>query len=135
MELHSTREEGRITMPLKTFDIVEVDFRGNIGSEQLGVRPSVIIQNNRGNAYSPTVIVIPLTTELKKQNIPTHRLIDKNKANGLDSISMLLGEQVRSVDKCRIIRKRGSLVREVEKRSVIQVYLANLTGQKNSELA
>ena len=122
-------------MPYKTFDIVEVDYRGNIGSEQLGIRPSVIIQNNRGNAYSPTVIVIPLTTELKKLYIPTHQIIEKSSTNGLDHTSMLLGEQIRSIGKCRILSKRGSLSQDNERKSAIQVYLANVTGQKNSGIA
>lgn len=121
-------------MSLQTFDIVEVDYRGNIGSEQLGIRPSVIIQNNRGNHYGPTVIVIPLTSELKSLYIPTHRIINRNVENGLDTTSMLLGEQVRTVDKSRILYKRGRLELDEEKKSVIQVYLANLTGQKDSTL-
>ena len=78
-------------MPLKIFDIVEVDFCGNVGSEQLGIRPSVIVQNNSGNLHSPTVIVIPLTTEIKKLYIPTHKIIQKSTDNGLDATSMLLG--------------------------------------------
>ena len=122
-------------MPYKAFDVVEVDYRGNIGSEQLGIRPSVIIQNDKGNAYSQTVIVIPLTTELKKLYIPTHQIIKRNRTNGLDYTSMLLGEQIRSIDKCRILSKRGSLSQENERKSVVQVYLANITGQKNSGIA
>ena len=122
-------------MPYKAFDVVEVDYRGNIGSEQLGIRPSVIILNDKGNAYSQTVIVIPLTTELKKLYIPTHQIIKRNRTNGLDYTSMLLGEQIRSIDKCRILSKRGSLSQENERKSVVQVYLANITGQKNSGIA
>lgn len=135
MELHNTKEEGRVYMPLKIFDIVEVDFCGNVGSEQLGVRPSVIVQNDSGNLHSPTVIVIPLTSEIKKLYIPTHKVIQKSTDNGLDSASMLLGEQIRSIDKTRIQYKRGCLSQEDEKQSVIQVYLANLTGKKNSTIA
>lgn len=71
-----------------------------------------------------------MTSEIKKVNMPTHNIMHKTKFNGLDEDSMLLGEQTTVIDKKRILYKRGSLVRENEKRSVMEVFFANATGKK-----
>lgn len=122
-------------MDVRMFDVVQVDFGEARGSEQKNKRPAVIVQNDKGNKFSPTVIVIPLTKEIKKLNMPTHEVVRKTAANGLDVNSMLIGEQMRSVDKSRILYKRGYLDKEEERNSVIQVYLANITGKRNCYIA
>ena len=117
-------------MKIEMFDVIQVDLGRSFGSEQGGIRPAVIVQNNKGNKFSPTVLVIPMTSEIKKVNIPTHNIMHKTKFNGLDEDSMLLGEQTTVIDKRRILYKRGSLVTENEKRSVMEVFFANATGKK-----
>lgn len=117
-------------MKIEMFDVIQVDLGRSFGSEQGGIRPAVIVQNNKGNKFSPTVLVIPMTSEIKKVNMPTHNIMHKTKFNGLDGDSMLLGEQTTVIDKKRILYKRGSLVTENEKRSVMEVFFANATGKK-----
>lgn len=80
-----------------------------IGSEQGGIRPVVIIQNNTGNRFSTTTIVAPITTKLGKAYLPTHLVISKEQNY---KKSMILLEQIRIIDKSRLLEKlsifRGS---------------------------
>lgn len=78
-----------------------------IGSEQKGKRPVVVVQNNIANKHSPTVIIAPITTILKKLYLPTHIVIGKN--NFLKKDSTILVEQIRVIDKSRIIHFLGKL--------------------------
>jgi len=78
-----------------------------IGSEQEGKRPVVVVQNNLANKYSPTIIIAPITTILKKLYLPTHIVIYKN--NFLKKDSTILVEQVRVIDKSRIEKFLGRL--------------------------
>ena len=77
------------------------------GSEQGGTRPVLVLQNNDGNFYCPTLIVAPLSSKLKKTNLPTHYLLKKGR--GLKSNSVVLTEQIRTIDKCRIKRYIGRI--------------------------
>ena len=70
------------------------------GSEQGGTRPVLVLQNNDGNYYCPTLIVAPITTKLKKLNMPTHCYFEK--VRGLAEPSMVSLEQIKTIDKCRI---------------------------------
>jgi mRNA interferase MazF len=81
-----------------------------MGSEQGGVRPVLIIQNDRGNRYAPTVIAVPLTTSLGKPPLPTHVKLDAG-AGGLKQASTVLCEQVRTLEKTRLGRFIGKLNR------------------------
>ena len=117
-------------MELKLFDIVYVNLNKGIGSEQSGIRPCVVIQNDIGNKYSPTVLIIPLTTSLKKVNQPTHCLINPNRKNGLSKKSMILAESLTSVSKDRIINKIGMVIDEDVQKSILECYIANVTGRK-----
>jgi len=119
-------------MKVEMFDVIQIDLGKSFGSEQGGIRPAVIVQNNIGNKFSPTVLVIPLTSEIKKVNMPTHNVMHKTMLNGLDTDSMLLGEQTTAIDKKRILYKRGCLTTDNEKRSVMEVFFANATGKKQS---
>lgn len=113
------------------FDIYYANLSKNtIQSEQGGIRPVIIIQNNVGNKYSPTVIVLPITSEIKKENLPTHCILHKTIKNGLDNDSMVLAEQIRVIDKSRLMDKIGYIDNIKEQNDVVNAYLANITGKK-----
>jgi mRNA interferase MazF len=110
----------------KQYNVVLVDFGTEIfDSEQSGIRPAVILQNDKGNIFSPNTIVIPLTSKCKKLNQPTHSLIKRNKNNGLRKDSVLLGECLRQISQKRIIALIGSFTTEYEKNELKRVYQAN----------
>lgn len=81
-------------------------------SVQSGRRPVVIIQNDVGNAYSPTTIVVPLTSKNKRRDLPTHVKVKANKETGLRCDSIALLEQVQSIDKDRL-KTRVGMIRNV----------------------
>ena len=110
---------------LKMFDIVYADFSDNkVGSEQSGIHPYIIIQNNIGNRHCPTVLGMCLTSTLKKEYMPTHCIIHKTKENGLKHDSMLLGETITQISKGRIKGKIGSVIDEKTKNEILNVYFA-----------
>lgn len=116
---------------LKMFDVIYVDFSDNkIGSEQSGIHPYIIIQNNIGNKHCPTVLGMSLTSVLKKEYMPTHCIIHKTEQNGLKHNSMLLGETLTQISKERIINKIGSITEENTQNDILNVYIANITGKK-----
>ncbi|MDR0829673.1 MAG: type II toxin-antitoxin system PemK/MazF family toxin [Prevotellaceae bacterium] len=78
-------------------DVYYADLSDGIGSEQGGIRPVVIIQNNVGNKFSPTVIVAAISSKIDKNNLPTHVAI-----TNLPKPSIILLEQIRTIDKCRL---------------------------------
>lgn len=118
-------------MTINMFDIFYADLSKNVvRSEQGGKRPVVVIQNDTGNKYSPTVIVLPITSECKKINMPTHCMIHKSYKNGLSVDSMVLAEQIRVIDKSRLRDHIGYLDSIKDQNSVINAYLANITGKK-----
>lgn len=90
---------------IKRGQIYMADLNPVIGSEQGGIRPVVIIQNDRGNHFSPTVIVAAITGQVKKE-LPTHTKI---KTTGLPKESTALLEQIRTVDKTRLLEKIGEV--------------------------
>lgn len=119
-------------MKINMFDIFYADLSHNqVGSEQGGIRPVVIVQNDIGNKYSPTVLVLPITSEIKKQNMPTHCIIHKTRKNGLNVDSMVTAEQVRVIDKVRLRDKIGYVDNLNDQNEILSVYLANITGKKN----
>ncbi len=85
-------------------DIYYADLSPVVGSEQGGQRPVLVIQNNVGNKYSPTVIVAAITSQLQKAKLPTHIELPSNKYN-LPKDSVILLEQIRTVDKRRLSDK------------------------------
>lgn len=116
---------------LKMFDVIYVDFSDNkVGSEQSGIHPYIIIQNNIGNKHCPTVLGMSLTSVLKKEYMPTHCIIHKTEQNGLKHDSMLLGETLTQISKERIINKIGSITEENAQNDILNVYIANITGKK-----
>ena len=95
-------------MNIRRGDIYYADLSPVVGSEQGGVRPVLIIQNNVGNRFSPTVIAAAITSRNEKANLPTHiRLYADN--SGLSKDSVVLLEQIRTLDKKRLKEKMGTL--------------------------
>lgn len=84
------------------------DLSPVVGSEQGGVRPVLVVQNDVGNKYSPTVIVLAITSKLHKAKIPTHIEIT-SKESGLPLDSVVLAEQIRTIDKSRLKSKVSRL--------------------------
>ncbi|MCL2755968.1 MAG: type II toxin-antitoxin system PemK/MazF family toxin [Firmicutes bacterium] len=96
-------------MTLKRGEIYFADLgTENVGSEQSGTRPVLIIQNNIGNHYSPTVIVACITSKIYKNNIPTHVRLDKE-VYSLNEDSLILCEQIKTIDKTRLGTKIATL--------------------------
>ena len=89
-------------MDVKWGDVVFVDFTDNSrDSEQSGIRPAIIIQNDKGNEHSPTTIVASITSQ-EKRYLPTHVVV-KPYQSGLNKVSTILMEQVRTIDKRAIL--------------------------------
>ena len=88
-------------MLIRRGDIFYADLRPVIGSEQGGVRPVLIIQNDMGNKHSPTVICAAITSKMNKAKLPTHVELDAEKY-GIVKDSVILLEQVRTIDKSRL---------------------------------
>jgi mRNA interferase MazF len=95
-------------MSVKRGDIYYADLSPVVGSEQGGLRPVLIIQNDVGNRYSPTVIAAAITSRLGKTRLPTHIDVFANRV-GLVKDSVILLEQVRTLDKRRLKEKMGHL--------------------------
>jgi mRNA interferase MazF len=95
-------------MKIKRGDVLLVDLNPVVGSEQGGSRPVLVIQNDIGNKYSPTIIVAAITACVSKTGMPTHVLINQEIA-GLTRDSLVLTEQIRTIDKKRVIQKIGTL--------------------------
>ena len=95
---------SNISLDIKRGDLFYADLSPVIGSEQGGVRPVLIIQNNIGNKYSPTVIIAAITSQINKAKLPTHIEIGSDD-NGLKSDSVVLTEQIRTIDKSRLKEK------------------------------
>ena len=93
---------------VKRGDIYYADLSPVVGSEQGGLRPVLIIQNDVGNRYSPTVIAAAITSRMSKTRLPTHIDIYADKA-GLAKDSVILLEQIRTLDKRRLKEKMGHL--------------------------
>ena len=88
-------------MVIKRGDIFFADLRPVVGSEQGGVRPVLIIQNDMGNRHSPTVICAAITSRMNKAKLPTHISLDMKKYD-ISKDSVILLEQIRTIDKSRL---------------------------------
>lgn len=109
-------------------DIYYASLDPIVGSEQNGTRPVVIIQNDIGNKYSPTVLVAPLTSKVKsKHNLPTHVLV---KSEHIKHNSIVLLEQIRVLDKSRLISYVDTLTKEEIKKLDIGIIKSfNITDE------
>ncbi len=95
-------------MIVKRGDIYYADLSPVVGSEQGGIRPVLIVQNDVGNKYSPTVIAAAITSQINKAKMPTHIELAA-KEYGLNKDSVILLEQIRTIDKKRLREKIGHL--------------------------
>ena len=102
-------------------EIYYADLSPVVGSEQGGVRPVLVLQNDVGNKYSPTVIVAAITSKLSKAKLPTHIELDKDKYN-LPKDSVVLLEQLRTLDKQRLKEK----VSELDEKMMQRVEVATM---------
>lgn len=84
---------------IKWGDVYYADLSPVIGSEQGGVRPVVVVQNDKGNRYSKTIIIAPISKKMSKPPIPTHVIFSDD---SLSYVSMILCEQLRTIDKKRL---------------------------------
>lgn len=100
--------KGEKAMNIKRGDIYYADLSPVVGSEQGGLRPVLIVQNDIGNRYSPTVIAAAITSRMGKTRLPTHIDIYANEV-GLAKDSVILLEQIRTLDKRRLREKMGHL--------------------------
>ena len=91
-------------MIIKRGEVYQADLNPVVGSEQGGKRPVLVIQNDIGNAYSPTVIVAAITSQINKSRLPTHVELLAEEC-GLEKDSVLLLEQIRTIDKQRLIQR------------------------------
>ncbi|MGI6701048.1 MAG: type II toxin-antitoxin system PemK/MazF family toxin [Christensenellales bacterium] len=100
---------------IKRGELYYADLSPVVGSEQGGVRPVLIVQNDIGNKYSPTIIAAAITSQMNKARLPTHIELSA-KEFGLQKDSVVLLEQIRTLDKRRIKEKIGELPEELMKK-------------------
>ena len=116
---------------VKRGDIFYADLSPVVGSEQGGIRPVIVIQNDIGNKYSPTVIVAAITSQINKAKLPTHVEISSEEY-GLNRDSVVLLEQVRTLDKRRL--KEKNLLSDRKEKGIISIY-NSLEDQKIIDLS
>lgn len=95
-------------MQVRRGDIFYAQLNPVVGSEQGGIRPVLVIQNDVGNQYSPTTIVAAITSQIEKAKLPTHVEVHAS-TTGLEKDSVILLEQVRTIDKSRLRQKVAAL--------------------------
>ncbi len=95
-------------MLIKRGDIIYCDLSPVVGSEQGGIRPVLVLQNDIGNQYSPTTIIAAITSQISKAKLPTHIEV-KAVEGGLEKDSVILLEQIRTIDKSRLREKVTTL--------------------------
>ena len=105
-------KQNRDKVTILRGDLFYADLSPVIGSEQGGVRPVVIIQNDIGNKFSPTTIVAAITSVKNKSSMPTHVNVGKD-VGGLPKDSVILLEQIRTIDKKRLREKIGSFSNDI----------------------
>ena len=110
-------------------DIFLADLSPVRGSEQGGARPVVIIQNNVGNRFSPTVIVATITAKMGKNKIPTHVEVMATQ-EGVAKNSIIMLEQIRTLDKVRLIQKVGVIdqmtLQKVDRALCVSLHLVDI---------
>lgn len=98
-------------MKIKRGDIFYVNLGDTQGksSVQTGIRPALIVSNDKCNEFSPILLVAPFTSKIKRTDLPIHIKLTKDKENGLEFNSVVLLEQLRAVDRTKILSKIGSI--------------------------
>lgn len=100
--------ERKLEVKRSNIYLADLGSDGKLGSEQKGTRPVIVLQNDIGNKYSPTVIVAIITSKLNKRNLPTQTLLPKGCGNILQD-SLVLTEQTLTIDKSRLIKYIGTV--------------------------
>lgn len=118
---------------VKKGDLFFADLSPVVGSEQGGIRPVLVVQNDVGNKYSPTIIVAAVTSQTGKAKLPTHVQLSATQG-GLSKDSVVLLEQLRTIDKQRLKERIGALnenqIPDVEKALSVSLGIANLTESR-----
>lgn len=126
MEILRINEEFERYQEMKRGDIFYADLRPVIGSEQGGIRPVLIIQNDVGNRHSPTVICAAITSKMNKAKLPTHIELSPQDYD-MDKDSVILLEQLRTIDKKRLKTKvchlEGEIMQKVNRALMISLEL------------
>ena len=120
-------------MPIKRGEVYVADLSGSIGSEQTGTRPVVIIQNDIGNQHSPTVIVACITTKAKKTGMPTHIIVRMSEGS-LSRRSMIMAEQLRTIDRKRLRDRIGTVDNLTQKRIDKAISISLALGEENKHI-
>lgn len=107
-------------MDLQRYDIIKakINYEGN--SVQTNERPYVIVSNPLGTKYAPIITVMPLTSKIKKTNMPCHGCIQANGENGLQLYSMVMGEQIITISKTEVVEKLGTVIKKEDRKMVDQ---------------
>ena len=114
---------------IKRGEIYFAQLNPVVGSEQGGIRPVVVVQNDIGNQYSPTTIILAITSQINKAKLPTHIEL-KAEPYGLERDSVILAEQIRTIDKARL-KQRIAILKEETMKKVDQALLISLALQEN----
>lgn len=118
-----------MTLIVKRGDVYFADLSPVVGSEQGGVRPVLVIQNNIGNRFSPTIIVAAITAQIQKAKLPTHVEIKADKY-GFERDSVILLEQIRTIDKQRLTDKitqlDAEMMDQIDRALEVSVGLTNI---------
>lgn len=121
--------EGVLDLIVKKGDLFFADLSPVVGSEQGGVRPVLVVQNDVGNKYSPTIIVAAVTSQTGKAKLPTHVELAATQG-GLSKNSVVLLEQLRTIDKQRLKERIGTLsesqIPDVDEALSVSLGIANL---------
>ena len=121
-------------MRYNKYDVIYGEFPDRDGSIQSGYRPGIVIQNNIGNTYSPTLIAIPLTSKIKNLEQGTHMLIECSDENGLRVDSMLLAEQIATIDKKKT-KKIGQISDRSLQKEIFKCFIHLAAyGEKDEDL-
>lgn len=109
---------------IKRGEIYFAQLNPVIGSEQGGIRPVLVVQNDIGNQYSPTTIILAITSQINKAKLPTHVEL-KAETYGLEKDSVILAEQIRTIDKTRL-KQRIAVLNEETMKKVDEALLISL---------
>lgn len=117
--LHTKEERRNVHMDLQRYDVIKakIKYQGE-GSVQIKERPYVIISNPIGTKHASIITVMPLTTKLKKLNMPVHSCINADDDNGLTEYSMVLGEQIITISKDEVIERLGNITDAYERKLI-----------------
>lgn len=108
-------------MDLKRYDIITAKISYENGSVQAKKRPYVIVSNKIGTKHSNIITVMPLTSKIKKEDMPVHGCLEADKNNGLNLFSMVLGEQPFTISKEEVIDKIGTVTSQDEKNMINKI--------------